>query len=166
MGFIINKAIDIDVNDVLRQCDLPLIEKPKPALWGGPVGSGAVFVLVKGVLPNGEGWTIEQQDDPISVGISLSLIQKQIEEKSKSCWTDFVPTKKKVVDVKIGLNISLSFAANRPAERPSLPKRGAFREHFFLFLFRLQASLKEQSSTWNCVDVNNSNGLINTSHIL
>ena len=58
------------------------METAKPSLWGGPVSKGAVFILFNGSLPSGEGWTIEQEENPISVGISLTLLRSLIETKS------------------------------------------------------------------------------------
>ncbi|MEC7983811.1 MAG: YqgE/AlgH family protein [Myxococcota bacterium] len=80
LGFIINKATNVEVNEVLRQCDLPTRDVPKASLWGGPVGQGSVFILFEGSVPQEEGWNIELPEHPIAVGTSVSIIEKLIEE--------------------------------------------------------------------------------------
>ena len=82
VGFIINKATKIDINAVLKQCNVDPLPTAKPTLWGGPVGEGAVFVLFQGELPDNEGWTLNSPSNPISIGVSISLIEKLLKEES------------------------------------------------------------------------------------
>ena len=51
-------------------------------MWGGPVEKGAVFVLFNGSIAPFEGWTIELEENTISIGTSVALIQQQVNQNN------------------------------------------------------------------------------------
>lgn len=56
LGIIVNRAIDVELDEVLDQMDVPATGGIQgPVLWGGPVQPGAVFLTFSGDTPDVEG---------------------------------------------------------------------------------------------------------------
>ena len=45
MGIIINRPIEIGLNDILSQLNMPVIDKSYPVYWGGPVQEDRGFII-------------------------------------------------------------------------------------------------------------------------
>lgn len=59
LGLVINRDGPVTIGDVLERMDLSPEGSPdQPTWWGGPVGTGAGFVLWRGKADSDEGWTL------------------------------------------------------------------------------------------------------------
>ena len=75
LGVIINRMSNLSLNDILRQIELPNVEKEKSVLWGGPVKNGVCFVVFEGSITPTDGWSIQSQ---IAISPSLELLKQRI----------------------------------------------------------------------------------------
>ena len=82
MGLVVNKSCPISVSEVLEQVSLPgSTYSEQPALWGGPVGSGACFIIWKdSTLQSNEGWQLEGQ---ISVSPSVEQLRSLVSSQTR-----------------------------------------------------------------------------------
>ncbi len=62
LGLVINRDGPVTIGDVLERMEIagdnPL---DRPTLWGGPVGTGAGFVVWRGQARGDEGWTLGEE---------------------------------------------------------------------------------------------------------
>ena len=80
LGLIVNRSCKISVGEILRQTDLPHeFYEQRAALWGGPVGEGACFLIWKGKIPPNEGWSL---DEGLAVSPSKVWLQKLVDGNS------------------------------------------------------------------------------------
>jgi putative transcriptional regulator len=61
LGVVINRDGPVTVGDVLERMDLSGGGADRPTWWGGPVGTGAGFVLWRGRAEAEEGWTLGRE---------------------------------------------------------------------------------------------------------
>ncbi len=69
MGIIINRPIQIGLNDILSQLGMAEIEKPQPIYWGGPVQEERGFIIHTAVSGSEKKWDSSME---ISQGIHLT----------------------------------------------------------------------------------------------
>ncbi|MCP4915463.1 MAG: hypothetical protein GY913_00940 [Proteobacteria bacterium] len=77
MGVVINRAMEIGISDVGKQLEIDAEELADPSLadhvlWGGPVEPGAGFLLLRGTVPDAEGWNLD-------AGIAVTTSQDRLE---------------------------------------------------------------------------------------
>jgi putative transcriptional regulator len=78
LGIVINRSCPISIGEILKQTELPHTQhKSQSALWGGPVGEGACFLIWKGEIPPKDGWSLEQG---LAVSPSKVWLQKLVDE--------------------------------------------------------------------------------------
>ena len=78
MGVVINRAMEIGLSDVGKQLEIGDEELADPAaadhvLWGGPVEPGAGFLLIRGKVPDDEGWNLAE------VNLAVTTSQDRLE---------------------------------------------------------------------------------------
>ncbi len=71
-GVVINRSLDLSLGEIGEQIDLDSeqvvdADEPDRVLWGGPVEPGAGFLVLRGGVPDDEGWNLPHQ-----IGITTS----------------------------------------------------------------------------------------------
>jgi len=78
LGLVINRDGPVTVGDVLEKLEVEGAEQPdQQTLWGGPVGTGAGFVLWRGQAADDEGWTLGRE---VAVSPSAARLDTLVRE--------------------------------------------------------------------------------------